>query len=84
MGGLNRILDNKIILATLTHYAPKYFSKKVTKAGLDNVEHKIMPPQTLPPTEKSDALIDFSSSATIFSFKSSVVSPEGFTGAQNV
>lgn len=57
MGGLNRILDNKIILATLTHYAPKYFAKKVSKAGLDNVEHKIMPPQTLPPTEKSVEII---------------------------
>jgi uncharacterized circularly permuted ATP-grasp superfamily protein len=29
MGGLNRILDNKIILAALTTYAPKYFSSKI-------------------------------------------------------
>lgn len=53
MGGLNRILDNKIILATLTHYAPKYFGQKIEKAGLPTVGSKIMPPQTLPPTEKS-------------------------------
>ena len=57
MGGLNRILDNKIILATLTHYAPKFFEKKLEKAGLGKVEHKIMPPQTLPPTEKSVEII---------------------------
>lgn len=53
MGGLNRILDNKIILATLTHYAPKYYGKKIQAAGLDLGGSKIMPPQTLPPTAKS-------------------------------
>lgn len=57
MGGLNRILDNKIILATLTHYAPKYFAKRIEKAGLTEVREKITPPQTLPPTEKSVEII---------------------------
>ena len=53
MGGLNRILDNKIILATLTHFAPKYYAKKIKAAGLELEGSKIMPPQTLPPTAKS-------------------------------
>lgn len=57
MGGLNRILDNKIILATLTHYAPKFFAKKITDAGLDLEGAKILPPQTLPPTAKSAEII---------------------------
>ena len=53
MGGLNRILDNKIILATLTHFAPKYYAHKIKAAGLELEGSKIMPPQTLPPTAKS-------------------------------
>jgi uncharacterized circularly permuted ATP-grasp superfamily protein len=57
MGGLNRILDNKIILATLTHYAPKYYSKRITSAGFKLGGAKIMPPQTLPPTMKSVEII---------------------------
>jgi uncharacterized circularly permuted ATP-grasp superfamily protein len=57
MGGLNRILDNKIILATLTHYAPKFFGKKIELAGLKSGGSKIMPPQTLPPTMKSVEII---------------------------
>ncbi|MBD65774.1 MAG: hypothetical protein CME62_11240 [Halobacteriovoraceae bacterium] len=57
MGGLNRILDNKIILATLTHYAPKFFSKRIQDAGLKTGGKKILPPQTLPPTEQSVEII---------------------------
>lgn len=57
MGGLNRILDNKIILATLTHYAPKYFAGAIKQRGLDPEGTKILPPQTLPPTAKSVEII---------------------------
>jgi uncharacterized circularly permuted ATP-grasp superfamily protein len=57
MGGLNRIMDNKIILATLTHYAPKYFASAIEAAGLDVNGAKILPPQTLPPTRKSAEII---------------------------
>jgi uncharacterized circularly permuted ATP-grasp superfamily protein len=57
MGGLNRIIDNKIILATLTHYAPKFFSDDIATKGLDPRGTKIMPPQTLPPTAKSVEII---------------------------
>ncbi len=57
MGGLNRILDNKIILATLTHYAPKFFKQRIEKAGLKSFGAKILPPQTLPPTKESVDII---------------------------
>lgn len=57
MGGLNRIMDNKIILATLTHYAPKYYAKEIKKMGLDPKGTKILPPQTLPPTKESADII---------------------------
>lgn len=57
MGGLNRILDNKIILATLTHYAPKFFAADIAAKGLDPKGTKILPPQTLPPTAKSVEII---------------------------
>lgn len=48
MGGLNRILDNKIILAALTTYAPKFFEKRLRELGLDPVGARITPPETLP------------------------------------
>lgn len=57
MGGLNRILDNKIILATLTHYSPKFYADEITKLGLDPKGTKILPPQTLPPTLASAKII---------------------------
>ena len=57
LGGLNRILDNKIILATLTHYAPKYFEKDIKKAGLTSKGPKILPPKTLEPKKESVEII---------------------------
>jgi uncharacterized circularly permuted ATP-grasp superfamily protein len=53
MGGLNRILDNKIILAALTTYAPKFFNSKIKELGLVNNGPKIIPPDTLPPKKES-------------------------------
>jgi uncharacterized circularly permuted ATP-grasp superfamily protein len=58
LGGLNRILDNKIILATLTTYAPKYFEKKIKELGLDLQGPKILPPETLPPKMESVKIIE--------------------------
>ncbi len=58
MGGLNRILDNKIILAALTTYAPKFFSSKIKELGLDMRGPKICPPETLPPKKESVAIIE--------------------------
>jgi uncharacterized circularly permuted ATP-grasp superfamily protein len=53
MGGLNRILDNKIILAALTTFAPKFFSGKIKELGLQVNGPKITPPETLPPKMES-------------------------------
>lgn len=58
MGGLNRILDNKIILAALTTYAPKYFSSKLKELGLQTNGPKIVPPETLPPKQESVKIIE--------------------------
>jgi len=58
MGGLNRILDNKIILAALTTFAPKYFAGKIKELGLQNNGPKITPPDTLPPKIESVAIIE--------------------------
>lgn len=57
MGGLNRILDNKIILAALTTYAPKFFAPKLKELGLQANGPKITPPETLPPKKESVAVI---------------------------
>jgi uncharacterized circularly permuted ATP-grasp superfamily protein len=58
MGGLNRILDNKIILAALTTYAPIYFAGKIKELGLNNNGPKITPPETLPPKMESVKIIE--------------------------
>jgi uncharacterized circularly permuted ATP-grasp superfamily protein len=58
MGGLNRILDNKIILAALTTYAPKFFSSKLKELGLQVNGPKITPPDTLPPKKESVQIIE--------------------------
>ena len=58
MGGLNRILDNKIILAALTTYAPKFFASKIKELGLASNGPKIIPPETLPPKKESVKIIE--------------------------
>jgi uncharacterized circularly permuted ATP-grasp superfamily protein len=58
MGGLNRILDNKIILAALTTYAPKFFSSRLKELGLPVSGPKITPPETLPPKKESIKVIE--------------------------
>ncbi len=58
MGGLNRILDNKIILAALTTYAPKFFSGKIKELGIPVNGPKITPPETLPPKKESVKVIE--------------------------
>ncbi|MBY0516308.1 MAG: circularly permuted type 2 ATP-grasp protein [Bacteriovoracaceae bacterium] len=57
MGGLNRILDNKIILASLTTYAPKFFEKRLRELGLEPAGAKITPPETLPSCKESVEII---------------------------
>ncbi len=58
MGGLNRLLDNKIILAALTTYAPKYFEKRLKELGLSAADSKIAPPETLPSCAESVKVIE--------------------------
>ena len=58
MGGLNRILDNKIILAALTTYAPKFFAHKLKELGIAVNGPKITPPETLPPKKESVKVIE--------------------------
>jgi uncharacterized circularly permuted ATP-grasp superfamily protein len=53
MGGLNRILDNKIILPILTAYAPAYFEKKLEKLGLTKKDECLQSPETLPSSKES-------------------------------
>lgn len=48
MGGLNRLLDNKIILATLTEYAPEFYRDDLEKLGLNVNGPRITPPECLP------------------------------------
>ena len=48
MGGLNRLLDNKIILATLTEFAPEYYSNELRTMGLNLDCARIAPPECLP------------------------------------
>jgi uncharacterized circularly permuted ATP-grasp superfamily protein len=54
MGGLNRLLDNKIILATLTDYAPEFFKDDLAKLGLNVSAARVIPPECLP--SKSESL----------------------------
>ncbi|MBS1960235.1 MAG: hypothetical protein JST80_12230 [Bdellovibrionales bacterium] len=58
MGGLNRLLDNKIILATLTEFAPEFFRVELEKMGLFLNESRISPPECLPSTRVSLAKIE--------------------------
>ncbi|MGK5085873.1 circularly permuted type 2 ATP-grasp protein [Bdellovibrionota bacterium FG-1] len=49
VGGLNRVLDNKIILSALCHYAPLFFKKELKTLGIDVDEVlPVSPPETLP------------------------------------
>ncbi len=58
MGGLNRLLDNKIILATLTEFAPEYFKDDLAKMGLNLNVARIVPPECLPSKKESLAVIE--------------------------
>ncbi len=53
MGGLNRLLDNKIILATLTEFAPVFFKNELEARGLSLDTPKIIPPECLPSSAAS-------------------------------
>ncbi len=58
MGGLNRLLDNKIILATLTDYAPEFFKEELIRQGIELNVPRIAPPDCLPSKAESLDLIE--------------------------
>ncbi len=59
MGGLNRILDNKIILDSLCRFAQIHFRKDLLKMGLDSDGvTPILPPETLPSAPESIEIIE--------------------------
>ena len=60
MGGLNRLLDNKIILATLTEYAPDFFKGDLALMGLKVNGPRVFPPECLPSKADSVKLIESS------------------------
>jgi uncharacterized circularly permuted ATP-grasp superfamily protein len=58
MGGLNRVLDNKIILPILTVYGPKFFRRDMARNGLNPNLPLITNPETLPPNKKSIGIVE--------------------------
>ena len=58
MGGLNRLLDNKIILATLTEFAPEYYRSAIEAMGLKIDGPRISPPDCLPSKSESLDIIE--------------------------
>jgi uncharacterized circularly permuted ATP-grasp superfamily protein len=61
VGGLNRVLDNKIILDALCKHAPQFFKQELQKLGLDpDVTLPVSPPETLPSVASSIPVIEAS------------------------
>jgi uncharacterized circularly permuted ATP-grasp superfamily protein len=59
VGGLNRVLDNKIILAALCDHAPRFFKAQLKALGADPDETlPVSPPETLPSTASSLEIIE--------------------------
>jgi uncharacterized circularly permuted ATP-grasp superfamily protein len=48
LGGLNRVIDNKILLPLLIEYAPNFFKKELEEAGLDASRSRLRAPEALP------------------------------------
>lgn len=57
LGGLNRILDNKIILATLTHFGLDFYKEELQNLGFSPDERRLLPPETLEPKASSVEII---------------------------
>jgi uncharacterized circularly permuted ATP-grasp superfamily protein len=61
VGGLNRVLDNKIILAALCDHAPQFFKAELKAQGIDPDETlPVSPPETLPSVASSIPVIEAS------------------------
>lgn len=57
LGGLNRILDNKIILATLTHFGLDFYKQELVNLGFSPSACRLQPPETLEPKASSVEII---------------------------
>jgi len=54
LGGLNRVLDNKIILSALCYYGPQFFRRELLELGMDpDTVQPVSPPETLPSTAEA-------------------------------
>ena len=53
LGGLNRVLDNKILLSTLCVFAPSFYSHELLSLGLNPEHIALTPPETLPSNVES-------------------------------
>ncbi len=60
IGGLNRLLDNKLLLDVLTRYAPRFYRKECESAGLDPDSPCLLPPESLPSNPESVHLLSSS------------------------
>jgi uncharacterized circularly permuted ATP-grasp superfamily protein len=59
VGGLNRVLDNKIILAALCEHAPRFFKAELKAQGINPDEAlPVSPPETLPSVASSIPVIE--------------------------
>ena len=58
LGGLNRLLDNKLILPILSEYAAKFCSQKLARAGLEVRTPLLSPPESLPPGAASLGVVE--------------------------
>jgi uncharacterized circularly permuted ATP-grasp superfamily protein len=57
LGGLNRILDNKLILSTLTHYGPRFYENRLNQIEISSQCFGLTPPDTLAPEAESIEVI---------------------------
>jgi uncharacterized circularly permuted ATP-grasp superfamily protein len=60
VGGLNRLLDNKLLLDVLTRYAPRFYRGDCQAAGLDPESACLLPPDSLPSNPDSVGLLSAS------------------------
>lgn len=57
VGGLNRLLDNKLLLDVLTRHAPLFYRDELKSIGLDPLSSCLLPPESLTPGPESVGLL---------------------------
>ena len=58
IGGLNRLLDNKLLLDLLTRHAPRFYRRECEAAGLNTDSACLVPPDSLPSNPEALGLLD--------------------------